>query len=839
MKTRERLLLCGRRIINELLIFIALCLAIPAFGQRPFSRSAEGIRIGRLVAEIDCTREYPTNVYFECGSVIVTNSVAGTYREADPGPDSRFGYRFAVKCAGKPHLAIVRYPDDKTRCMSVSDGTCYDLSIGVFTGTSKPRGRPTGLSQPITGKMVEIRQIFWPRWKDCTIAFGNTASGQPAAAAHVAIYEVKELPALEVPDAPCEGARRSLGISYEDPCSHSADLGALTFATWLDRMVAFAKYQGMNRLTYPIIWYHGPLYPSSTEPANYFDWAVASPINRNLYIRWTTRPEDWVETLLTRFDKEHLEFVSQVTYIRLGSLMEKMNIDLAAIKAGKDTINNMRADDKVQSGAGDWTGEYNVRNFERQRELRERGGKCWSQCPMQYGELPDGGGAHGPIFNPVHPVVQEALLRSVREIATRYGKHPSYKGLHIFCYGSSTLGFGSIRNGYDDTTIRLFEQETGTQVPVDAKLPDRFSKRYAFLTSKDMREKWVAWRCAKITDLICRMRDELVKIRPDLRLAISPSGGRDAGISVMAIDKEPGITVTTGLNALGPCASSVAADSATCEDVNIFNTWIERWGKHSWWSCAPDDAQARELAVIFGKPAEGICRMGSEYCKDGFWWPNAQLRITPAFSGGVHFMRHYANALARFDPLVISRGGLTLDRGHADLLRPFAAAYRALPAKKFATIKKSTDPVTVRTLVDGGKRYVYFVNREYYPSEVSVTLTNVTGKVINLSDNSQQPAKAIWSLKLGAYELRSFVLAPEVGISGFSAAQPDDVIARLTCDATAVLEKTKSLQSLGKKLPPNTSELQNQIQNALDNAHWAALRQLLESKSATVVQSFQ
>ena len=814
---------------KDKLAFIGVCVGVMAFG--------EDVRIGRTMAEIDCTREYPTNLYFECGRVIITNSAAGTYREADPSPDSRFGYRFSIKRVGKPHIAIVRYPDDKTRCMSVSDGTCYDLSIGVFTGTAKPHGTLTGLAQPITGKMLEIRQVFWPRWKDCTIAFGNTTSGEPAAAASVSICEVKELPALDVPNTPGDGAKRSLGISYEDPCSHSSDLGALTFDTWLDRMVTFAKYEGMNRLTYPIIWYHGPLYPSPTEPANYFDWSVASPVNRNLYIRWTTHPEDWVEKLLTRFDKEGLEFVSQVTYIRLGSLMEKMNIDLASIQAGADTINNIRSDDKVQSGAGDWTGQYNVRNFDLQREKQEREGKGWNQCPLQYGEVPNGGGAGGPIFNPVHPVVQEALLRSVREIATRYGKHPSYKGLHIFCYGSSTLGFGSLRSGYDDTTIRLFEQETGTKVPVDVKLPDRFSKRYAFLTSNDMREKWIAWRCAKITNLLCRMRDELVKVRPDLRLTVSPSGWRDAGIDYAAITKEPGIAITAGLNALSPCSDSVYASGANeCEDVNIFNTWIERWGKHRWWACAPDDAQARELAFIMGKPAEGICRMGSEYAPDGFWWPDAQLRITPAFSGGVHFMRHYANALARFDPMVISRGGLTLDRGHADLLRPFAAAYRALPAKKFETVGENTDPVTVRTVVDGGKRYVYLVNREYYPGDVTVTLTNATGKIVNLSDTRKQPATPTWNLLLGAYELQSFVLAPEVGITGITVKLPADITAQLARNAESVLKKISTKKASGEKMPENTNGVAAAIQRTLEQSQWAALRQLLES--ATIIQNF-
>jgi len=651
----------------------------------------------------------------------------------------------------------------------------------------------------------------------------------------VTICELDDLPPLPLPDGPRDGARRTLGISYEDPCSHSSDMGATTFDEWLDRMVTFAKYAGMNRLTYPVLWYHGPLYPSPTEPASYFDWSVASPVNRNLYIRWTTQPADWVEQLLTRFDKEGLEFVSQVTYIRLGSLMEKMNIDLEAIKAGAETINNMRSDDTVQNGAWDWTGEYNVRNFDRQRKAREQG-KRWTQCPLQYGEVARGNGKKGPIFNPVHPVVQDALLRSVREIAGRYGKHPSYKGLHIFCYGPSTLGFGSLEFGYGDTTIRLFEQETGSEVPVDGKLPDRFSRRHAFLTSRDMRGKWVAWRCAKVTDLIRRMRDELVRVRPDLQLAISPRGGRDAGIDASAIGAEPGITVTTGMGALAPCTGPVAADSAGGRNVNVFNTWIERWGKHKWWACAPDDPEARALAVIMGQPAEGICRMGSEYPRDGFWWPEAQLRITPAFSAGVHFMRHYANAVARFDPLVLSRGGLTLDRGHAGLMRPFALAYRALPARKFATVGARTDPVTVRALVDGGRHYVYLVNREYYPIDVEVQLTHAEGEVVNLSTGSRVPAKAVWPLRLGPYEMRSFALSPTVGIAGFAGAPPADVVAQLTRDAARVLDKIKAKRAAGESLPTQTDTVVEGIQNALRHGHLATLRGLLES--AVVVQSF-
>ena len=127
----------------------------------------------RIVAAFDCTKEYPADQYFAQGKVRVVASSAGRYREAEAKPLSRFGYRFAIEHIGKPHLAVIRYPDDKRRFMCVMDGTCYDLTTGVFTD----------FAQPASGKMLELRQVFWPRWKDCSIVFMTWGNGEPAAAA--------------------------------------------------------------------------------------------------------------------------------------------------------------------------------------------------------------------------------------------------------------------------------------------------------------------------------------------------------------------------------------------------------------------------------------------------------------------------------------------------------------------------------------------------------------------------------------------------------------------------------------------------------------------------------
>jgi hypothetical protein len=191
--------------------------------------------------------------------------------------------------------------------------------------------------------------------------FTAWSDGEPAAVAGVEIYELDNLRPLSVPGDRCDGTRRELGIQYEGPCGICAAEGAMTRGEWIDRVVQYARHSGQNLLVYPMAWYHGPQFPSQREPADGFNMLRAR--DRKQYIAWTTDPTDWYAPLLERFGKEKLQFQGALTLLRLGSLMEKMNVDLDAIKGGADTFNNMLWNDHVQSSTNDWTAIYNVRNF--------------------------------------------------------------------------------------------------------------------------------------------------------------------------------------------------------------------------------------------------------------------------------------------------------------------------------------------------------------------------------------------------------------------------------------------------------------------------------------------
>lgn len=814
----------------------------------------------KLIKSIDCTREYPADTYFSNGDVRVTSSEVGRYREAEAKPLSRFGYRFSVKNIGKPHLAVVRYPDDKRRFMCMMDGTSYDLTIGTFTG----------VKQPLTNKMQEIRKVFWPRWNDCSIVFMTWGNGEPAAVADIQIYEIDDLPALNISKSDENIPTRELGLQFEDPCGTAFSMGAYTEQEWLDRTVSYMHYTGQNLLTYPIVWYHHPLYPSECEPSGLFG-SVAAP-DRTIYARWTSHPIDWVDTMLKKFEKEGLEFQGALTLLRLGSLMKNMNINLDSIKAGKETYNNMLANDQVQASTADWTLEYNVINFENQANGTH---KEWA-----YGEH-NGPFGKGPMFNPLHPTVQKAILTLVSEIANRYGKSPAFKGISINMWHATMLWYFSLQSGYDDYTVGLFEKETGIKIPVDPKAPDRFSKRYNYLTS-NYQEQWMSWRCQKIGELVRKMRDVLIGVRPDLQLTLTmwtettipgwfgtpgkPEHQifarkslyqlyREGGLDVKLYSNEPGIDIDYSMvpsrdrDAWGTKGADTPLektcsfrdhdflDKETLDAVGqqkypgafIFDCWVEAWGKHSDTPRAADDQQqAKKLTAIWGKPADGIRRDNSVYPKDDFWW-DSQSRITPHFQGGTYYMEYFAHVLAELDACHITRGGLFTDTGHSEMIQEFAKAYRVLPAKKFGTIGTTTDPVAVRSLLLNGKLYFYLVNREYYPVKVTLHFNRdkndfadmVTGQKINTSESFQ--------IELGPYALRSFMADSDAEITGFETRIPETIKSALLQEAEKVKIDIEKVKKSGKELPLNIVRAVYEMDLAFSEGRYAYARKILNS----------
>ena len=858
-----------------------------AISRRMFLGSTAGIGLGlalgaqaqavdtsgaRRIAYIDCTQDYGADRYFGQGNCLVVESPAGRYREAEPAPLSRFGYRFEIEHAGAPHVAVIRYPDNKRRFMCVMDGTCYDLTTGVLTGWE----------QPLSGAMLELNQVFWPRWNECSIVFMTWGEGEPAAAASIEILELDALSTLSIPNDPGDGSRRSIGIQYEDPCNFGASEGSINHTQWIGRVIDYARHTGQGLLTYPMAWYHGPLFPSERQPSGSLGVVVAP--DRNQYLCWSTQPVDWYADLLQRFGEAGIGFQGALTLMRLGSLLETMNIDLLSIQGGADTYNNMMWNDQVQSSTNDWTPIYNPRNFntiEKNLVGQEpiepyRGLPEWA-----YGERNTPGSHMAPIFNPLHPIVQQAIVDFARELGERYGKFPAFKGISFNMFASCMPWFGSLHAGYDDTTIRMFQEETNIEVPVDAAAPDRFSKRYAYLTHVCY-PAWVQWRCRKIRQLFGSIHEALASARSDLRVTVTlwdetVTPGvlgsitdalhlgarrsmlelyREAGIDPALYHDQPGLDVDLSLGSsrdrggAGPNPSAGVnlplAQSTMFRDFNyldadclgavaglphpgvfVFNCWVEAWGRHVWFRPAPDDPNVAELRVFDGQPAEGILRMNSEYPADGFWW-NSQARITPPFPSGLHFLEPYAHALAELDACRITRGGLFLDKAHGEYLRRFAPAYRALPNVKFETVGATTDPVAVRTIVADGRRYVYAVNRDYYEIDVEIAFRQPPQYLTDLAtDMPMEPAGTL-RITLEPYGLRTLAMPPEMEITNVAATPPADIAAAIREETTGALAAFDGIRAAGLFIP-GMDNLERRMKSALDEGRLAFLRRAVTS----------
>ena len=295
---------------------------------------------GRLLKSFDCTQDYGPEEYLEYQPTQVVESPAGRYREAAGEHGARFGYRFQIEKVGQPHLAVIRYPDDKRRHMAICDGTCYDMTTGVFTGWAVP----------LSGQMLETRLLFWPRWTDCSVLFASYGAEEPAAVSSVEIHELEALPPLAVPGDPGDGSRRAFGMQWEDPCGYSAAEGAMNHVEWVERVLAYARHSGQNCLIYPLAWYAGPQFPSEREPSEPSGISFFATPDRKLYSRWNSHPADWFANLLERCEQEGVEFYGALTLLRLGSLMQEMNTDLEAIQAGAATCNNLLWNDHVQEG---------------------------------------------------------------------------------------------------------------------------------------------------------------------------------------------------------------------------------------------------------------------------------------------------------------------------------------------------------------------------------------------------------------------------------------------------------------------------------------------------------
>ena len=663
----------------------------------------------RVVQEIDLGQPLGKDALVDSdGKSQVVDSPLGKYREAAPARHSRFAVRLQIRSPGALHRVTWTYPDDKARTMDVilqppEPRGDYVIQAGAMTGDE----------YPVTHTMIQQGGFFWPKDRQQILIFMTALEGQPAAVGRVRVEEVAgPLPRAEV--QPYRGATpaRSLGIYYEDPVLHSNLGTAPTMPDYrdaVDRLGQYMGWFGQDLLMYPTVWYQGPLYDSTVE----------SGTSR---LRSRPHPPFFALYLAKRLAADGATFMPLFNVNHLSTLNSRALIDLAAIRAGRDTPVNVM-----------WNGQ-----------LKTYG---WHSTD--------------PLYNILDPLVQDRVRRLVAEHVALLKDQPGFKGIVFHDTRHCLLSLGSLDSGYNDGNLRRFEQDTGRQIPVDRRDPRRTFLSYRWLMDH-AREDWIAWRCDKIREFYAQLAKLITATRPDAQLVVKPfiidqarvadtdethdgyeAMTREAGLDLRRLAQVPGISIQR---------STCPADY--------------RWrGKTPQYADARTEILAtRTYRLLQGLPHVGL-NMHDRY------WENAIGRTAPLtelWGGKEHewrvstlnaspryILENYAGPMGSVDLQYFTKGGFVLGFwGVEEPIRQFAQALRTLPAAAFQDVAGLSDPAAVRCAQVDGQQFFYAVNRFHHPVVCRLNVEG-GGRLRDLVSGERLSADGL-EIRLGPFQLRSF-----------------------------------------------------------------------------------
>jgi len=750
----------------------------------------------KLLDKVDCTKDVSAGKYMEKDPATVVQSPIGAYRTTTEKLHSWFAYRFDVENPNKPHILSVTYPDDAERANSFE---VHDAAERHPKGA----GVITGRYFRVTNTMRKQDVVFWPNKKKCVFTVTNWHRGSAAAAASFEVYEVLDgLPAV-VMNLPEGLPQRQIGLYVEDASADGYWGGVNpSLEQWdvtLENLSSYLSYVGQNVYSYPITWYDGPIFPCpTTEKAGRNSGA------------YNNNPAGMFDIMLDKFEQRGIGLYG-ILYLRDTYALHNISDDPAA-----DGIYQIWRDGKRRTH---WVGK---------------------RSPSGYNL--------GPLYNPLHPKVQEVFFGIVDDFLANYGDKPGLSGISISqglgwggCPSAESLAFERLDSDYSDFTINLFEKETGIRVPGTADDPNRFEKRYQFLTG-EKRSEWIKWRCEKIHEVTMKICERVWNTRPDLKVIISFSG------SPVNARNRTGVVPWLGdidwNEALLECGLDLELYKGNPRLLIEYHALL---GDHSWAHTGiPDPHRDRLMRSIpeFNAPffnGANTARSFHHNYWEALWiydelkegWPDAfgnspggPVRvITPA---GNNILEPWAESLGQSEMTVMFQGGMGTSpmQGHKVEASYFAKAFRALPAVAFDDVDGLSDPVRVRQYTHDKETYFYLVNRAPFEVKVDLGLSR-KAVVTDLVSGDTNRAFSGYEVALEPYMLRSFKMNKS-RITGGKTRIPADEIKTLESKLAQTSKEYSELLELIKKIDEptglalNAPELSTWLergQNALSAQH--------------------
>ncbi len=662
------------------------------------------------------------------------------YREVtDAGRAALFSYRLEFKHPFSWYMMVLEYPNDADRWIGVSVVTADRLYFGTvepWRGPGRAQDAPSlvvGGKYPLDNTMREMRWLHWARPQIHALEIVNVQKTSRAAAARVRIYRVKELPAVKINTS----GERFFGIHTE-----RARMVALTFGD-------------TSGLDFNQNYYYRLGYDMVAQFTQRLRWQVEAACNYTAYLRFTgenvhimgafqynesntaySPPErvpgdgrilqDIREHALRYFERNGIIMYSLVEYFEHQALRRHFIASNEDIAAGADTLTFMSRE----------------------------------------------GQPGGRSINPNHPLAEKGYLRVADELAMKFAFSPAWKGVY---YNLTTTGeFGPapfcppkapLDYDYSDASIARFEQDTKIKLPINPVDPNRFKKRYLYLTSDAMRAKWIEWRCHNVGSYLTKTRDLLRRYRSDLNVLcnwhIVSSYIRawlDAGVPYGEYARQQGMCPSTVKDEPGIWFGRTIYPVGSSHGANYSSTWTHNLDPSV---LAYYDMPNRMVTL-------NTCWF--EYrtrLNDPDWpieyKPNTLGLVAQAHDDNV--WESYTQAIIGADPDILIFGFIDcpMITSREQHVREVARFLTPLPKAKFESVLGTADfrhNLAIRALSKHGDYWFYAANPCPWPVKGAVTLSG-KASVIRPADGRavetrEVDGKTVVPLDLKAYGMAAF-----------------------------------------------------------------------------------
>ncbi|MFC2086664.1 hypothetical protein ACFLSA_00670 [Bacteroidota bacterium] len=709
----------------------------------------------------------PDMTWSEISTKVATGPGGQKYRTLlTSGSMYYFAYKYKVEKLYVPHLAVVEWPDDVKRNFIIhikepgSGSPYYSDKNAGYQRSEAGLNTDHDLFPERSNQMQKMHLLFWPNSKEGSIHLCNLSGGSPAAAARIKFYEItNDLPSLRINDAEdhmigphTERGPQTLASTY-----YSGPLGSYFvkqlgprdhygfFNSWCittENLIKRMLFSGQNFYVMGHFMYQSTLYPSDMSRYGY----TQNTYGGDDVIR------DYVGLMLRMFENNGISMISGVEHFTVDAFAD-----------------NQPSPSQIRAGVEHQFMVGRDGNLFPLHACRYTDGR-W-HCS---GQPNDDGTVRWPAMNFFHPKMQERILAIIGELGHLYGQYPAWKGVGlVLSRVFQPMDPALLRSdkqqqaGYEDFTIKLFEQETGTNIPVDFSDPDRFEKRYQWIQT-NIPEEWTNWRCEKYIELFRKIRDTIAGDRPDVKLFLITgepmlwSGSQEImdghyndstfmlnvlkkyGFDLLEIRKETGI-VPTPIYAL--------AGSGQALNSGDDDHWLEF-------------TQNQIFQSLFANDEKGGAYIKSNIPHYGaYTYPSGRWLFSTSGTRQGWFISTYVTetfvrVLSRSNPTVMPTMWMDVceSLGRIQEKRVFASAYRSLPSDKYDRLEgKGLDRnIWISATQNKGIRYAYVANLNWWEPEVNLFFEEGS-IVVDLVDNEVVTLQnSTWNLTLAPYSVRTF-----------------------------------------------------------------------------------